>query len=323
MAETKHFTTADKYTYAYDYIPAKHFQPTVLLVHGFPSSRRDWNAQIASLSAVGFGVIAPDNLGYGDSSKPRDVNAYKLRHLTAHLDALLRHEGLDTVVGVGHDWGVNILSAFTVWYPHRFEKLAFLNVGYSPPAFFDVDAINALGQQENGYPPFGYWYFFDRYDAAKIITDHLESFFNLVFPVNSTLWRDNLAKVGGARAWLNHDNTTALPAWRTEADKAAWLKHYHAPGAISASLNTYRSLLRGVNAKDEATVTDTQRMLKVPVLGVGGTLDLVAQADWVSAQIEPYAKKGYTYKALESGHWVMLEKSEELNTILKEFAARS
>ena len=181
LAETKHFTTPDNYTYVYDYFPAQASQPTVLLLHGFPSSRHDWSAQIANLAAAGFGVLAPDCLGYGDSDKPLALEAYNLRGLAGHLDALLCNEGLETVVGVGHDWGVNVLSHAAVWHRERFEKLAFLSVAYSPPGFFDVDAINAQGLQERGYTEFGYWYFFNSYDAVDIIGEHVR--WLLFFPV--------------------------------------------------------------------------------------------------------------------------------------------
>lgn len=91
---------------------------------------------------------------------------------------------------------------------------------------------------------------------------------------------------------------------------------------MTASLNTYRSTLRGVNAKDAATVTDAQRMLKVPALAVGGAQDLVSRGDQMQSAMEPWAGRGYTEKTLDAGHWLMLEKKEELSSILIEFAAR-
>lgn len=49
--------------------------PTVLLIHGFPSGRHDWPYQIDSLSSAGYGVVAPDCLGYGNSDAPLVVEA--------------------------------------------------------------------------------------------------------------------------------------------------------------------------------------------------------------------------------------------------------
>lgn len=43
VAETKRFTSTDNTTYVYDFVAAQDSQPTILLLHGFPSSRRDWH----------------------------------------------------------------------------------------------------------------------------------------------------------------------------------------------------------------------------------------------------------------------------------------
>lgn len=118
-------------------------------------------------------MLAPDNLGYGDSDKPLDAKSYNLKRLAGHIDSLISNEGLDTVVGVGHDWGSQVLSAAAVWHPDRFEKLAFISVPYNPPGFFDLDAINAQSLENLGYPQFGYWYFFNSYDAADLIVDNV------------------------------------------------------------------------------------------------------------------------------------------------------
>jgi len=80
--------------------------------------------------------------------------------------------------------------------------------------------------------------------------------------------------------------------------------------------------MRGVQAGDEAGLTDVDRTLKVPVLGVGGALDVIGRADQMQSANEPWASKGYTEKVLQTGHWPMMEKSEELSSILVDFAAR-
>lgn len=171
---TKTFTTCTGLQYVYDYAPAEGTKPTFLLIHGYPSSRGDWKHQFDDLSAAGFGVIAPDCLGYGDSDKPTNIEAYNLKKIAGHLVGILDQEGLTSVIGTGHDWGTNVLSRTAVWYPQRFQKLAFLSVGYSAPGtFLDIDAWNALGLKELGYMQFGYWYFFNSYIAASLISDRV------------------------------------------------------------------------------------------------------------------------------------------------------
>ena len=43
-------------------------RPCIVLLHGFPELAFSWRAQMLSLAAAGFYVIAPDQRGYGRSS---------------------------------------------------------------------------------------------------------------------------------------------------------------------------------------------------------------------------------------------------------------
>lgn len=52
--------------------------PLVLLVHGFPESWYSWRHQLPALAAAGFRAVAIDVRGYGRSSKPGDVEAYRM-----------------------------------------------------------------------------------------------------------------------------------------------------------------------------------------------------------------------------------------------------
>jgi pimeloyl-ACP methyl ester carboxylesterase len=100
----KTFTIANGPKYAYVYSVAKLGKPTFLLLHGFPSSADEWHNQISDLTKAGYGVLAPDMLGYGDTDKPTEVEAYSFAKI-------LDHEGLKEVIGVGHDWLVDVICA--------------------------------------------------------------------------------------------------------------------------------------------------------------------------------------------------------------------
>lgn len=174
--QTKDLTTTDGLKYTYDTVPAKENKATVLLIHGYPATRHDWKHQIQDLSAAGYGVVAPDCLGYGDSDKPLEVEAYKLKRISKHITEILDKEGLNKVIGLGHDWGAGVLSRLAVWHPDRFEKFVFLSTGYNPPGIpMDVDAINANGLKHYGKMPFGYWYFFNSLDAPSLAASHVST----------------------------------------------------------------------------------------------------------------------------------------------------
>ncbi|KAF4960055.1 hypothetical protein FSARC_10550 [Fusarium sarcochroum] len=318
--QTNSLVTSDGRTYVYDYVPAKGGNVTVLLIHGYPATRHDWKNQVEDLSAAGYGVIAPDCLGYGDSDMPLEIDAYNLKQIANHLIEILDNEGLSKVVGVGHDWGTNVLSRTVVWHPDRFEKLAFLSLGFSAPGIFsDIDSLNAYSLAQLGYMQFGYFYFFNAYDAGALAASNLESFFSLAFPVDNFKWAENLAGLGTARAWLNNNTITSLPKYLTEQDKKTWLDAYSKDNATESSMNYYKALLRGVQAKDEEILTDEDRTLKVPVLAIGGSQDLVTRADQLGMMTKPFAAAGYTEKTVDAGHWMMYEDREGVSSALLEF----
>ena len=55
--------------------------PLVLLVHGFPESWYSWRHQLPALAAAGYRAVAVDVRGYGRSSKPEAVAAYRMLDL--------------------------------------------------------------------------------------------------------------------------------------------------------------------------------------------------------------------------------------------------
>src|SRR5205085_3181931 len=57
----------------------------VVLCHGFPELAFSWRHQIKALGEAGRWVIAPDQRGYGLSSKPAGVEAYDIDQLTGDM----------------------------------------------------------------------------------------------------------------------------------------------------------------------------------------------------------------------------------------------
>ncbi|KAI1754609.1 alpha/beta-hydrolase [Xylaria castorea] len=319
---TKSLVTTDGYTYVYDHVaPHNDSMPTFLLIHGYPASRYYWHHQIKPLTEAGFGIIAPDSLGYGDSSKPTAIEEYNLKNMADHMAQILDAEDLLDVIGVGHDWGSGILSRCAVFQPKRFSKLVFMSVGYAVPGlFFDVDGINESGLEKYGYTPFGYWYFFNSYDTAGIISQNLESFFHLLYPTDESQWSTDFAQITAARTWLAANKTTELPSWLSAEDKATFLRTYSQPDTVIGSLNYYKAQMRGVQAAGEASLTDEDRKLKVPVLGISGANDHVTLPDTLVGGTKPWATAGFEVQTVQAGHWTMLEKPDEVSQILIDFA---
>jgi hypothetical protein len=58
---------------------------------------------IPLLISQGYGIIAPEMLGYGGTAKPTDVSAYSFIKMADSLKELLTAEELDKVIVLGHD----------------------------------------------------------------------------------------------------------------------------------------------------------------------------------------------------------------------------
>ena len=173
----KSIKTKDGTTYGLVHVPAKDAsskKPTLLFLHGYPSSSYDWRNQIETFSAAGYEIIVPDLLGYGDTDKPTSVDDYSLVRIAGHVedicDALHATEG---VVAIAHDWGSSLLSSVIKHNQQRYIGFVFVAVGYTADSFRDLDEVNTQLEALLGRTLLGYWKFHDQDDAADIITKNV------------------------------------------------------------------------------------------------------------------------------------------------------
>ena len=94
------------HTYRYYLSPPGPQQPVLLFLHGFPSTSSDWRRQIAFFQPLGYGIIAPDLLGAGGTSKPLDPKEFRLNAMVDDVLEILNGESIKKVVCVSHDWYV-------------------------------------------------------------------------------------------------------------------------------------------------------------------------------------------------------------------------
>src|SRR5690348_15136533 len=93
--------------------------PAVLLCHGFPELAHSWRCQLPALAAAGYHVLAPDQRGYGGSTRPDAIEDYDIVHLIDDELGLLDHFGIDRAVWVGHDWGSMVVWTAAQRVPDR------------------------------------------------------------------------------------------------------------------------------------------------------------------------------------------------------------
>ena len=106
--------------------------PPVILAHGFPELAYSWRHQIPVLAEAGYRVLAPDQRGYGRSSRPEAIEDYDIHALTGDLLALLDDIGEEKAVFVGHDWGSMVVWQLSLLAPERVAGVVGMSVPFLP-----------------------------------------------------------------------------------------------------------------------------------------------------------------------------------------------
>lgn len=101
--------------------------PTILLLHGFPTSSHMFRNLIPAL-ADKFHLIAPDYPGFGNSSMPTvDEFQYTFDHLAEIVDKFIERIGLEKYSIYLMDYGAPIGFRLAVKHPERIEALIVQN----------------------------------------------------------------------------------------------------------------------------------------------------------------------------------------------------
>ncbi|TWR30608.1 alpha/beta hydrolase [Mucilaginibacter pallidiroseus] len=94
---------------------------TIMLFHGKNFGGYYWTSVIKALSAKGYRVIVPDQIGFGKSSKP--FIHYSFHALARFNKQLLDTLGVKQVTLMGHSMGGMLATRFSLMYPAAVQKL--------------------------------------------------------------------------------------------------------------------------------------------------------------------------------------------------------
>ncbi len=94
---------------------------SVLLLHGKNFGGYYWTRVIRALTAKGFRVIVPDQIGFGRSTKP--FIHYSFHQLASNTKKLVDTLGISKITVFGHFMGGMLATRFTLMYPQMVEKL--------------------------------------------------------------------------------------------------------------------------------------------------------------------------------------------------------
>lgn len=176
----KTITTSRGMTYTYWVYPSKDNKPALLLQHGFPDDHELWAKTVEYLKPLGYPIIVPDLLGYGETSKPADPEDYNIKKMSNDMIEIVDNEKQRYIIPVGHDWGSSLAQRVTLFHPDRVVGMILLNIAYRPPAEMDAEKANQMLIETTGLPRIAYQQFFVSPQGREIIEANLESSFHVL-----------------------------------------------------------------------------------------------------------------------------------------------
>ncbi len=256
-----------------------------LCLHGFPEAAIAWRAQLPVLARLGYRAWAPDLRGYGATSRPRTIAAYRVERLVADVAALIDAADVRSVTLIGHDWGAAIAWLVATDRVRTLERLVIMNVPH--PAIF-ARRIWTVPQALRS------WYML---------------FFQLPWlPERVLAWNEAepIARAfGGSAGDARRVPAEAIAVYRRNALR---------PGALTAMLNWYRALAR--DARDLAR--RSYPAIDVPTLMLWGEAD-VALTKATTYGTDEFVRD-LTLRYLPAvSHWVQQAAPDAVNAMLEAF----
>jgi pimeloyl-ACP methyl ester carboxylesterase len=109
-----------------DVKPDKANGKTILLLHGKNFNGAYFEQTARDLSANGYRVIIPDQIGFGKSSKPHRIQ-YSFQLLAQNTHAILDSLHITKTSVLGHSMGGMLATRFALMYPDMVDKLILEN----------------------------------------------------------------------------------------------------------------------------------------------------------------------------------------------------
>lgn len=266
--------------------------PLALCLHGFPDSAWGWRHLLPALADAGYHAVAPFQRGYAPTEVPDD-GRYQTGVLA--LDACGLHEALgggEDAVIIGHDWGAAATYGAAAWEPELWRKVVTLAV---PPAAALAAGFLTFDQLRRSW----YMFFFQHPLADMVVT------------------MDDLAFVD--RLWSDWS-----PGYDATEDLAHVKDCLREPANLTAALGYYRATL-GTGYQDPALddlQAATAEPTPQPTLYLHGRDDGCVGAELVEGVEALLAAPGSQAIVVDdAGHFLHLERPDEVNRLIVDFLA--
>ena len=289
----------------------------IAFCHGFPELAFSWRHQLKACEAAGRWAIAPDQRGYGLTSRPEGVENYDMAHLTGDLIGLLDHLGVEKAIFCGHDWGGIVTWQLPLMHPDRVAGIIGLNTPFMRRAPMDpITGMRAVFGEDM------YIVWFQKPDVADAaLGADVDKTMRFFMRKPAAVEQAAAPPEGGSTfafgaalaAWDKSDTANQL---LSPDELAAFVESFEATG-FTGGINWYRNFTRNW----EASADLPTRIDGIPCFMIMAEKDVVlspAMADGMEDVISDLEKA----LVKESGHWTQQEKPEEVNRLILDWMDR-
>jgi pimeloyl-ACP methyl ester carboxylesterase len=196
--------------------------------------------------------------------------------------------GRERILLAGHDWGAGVAWNAAIRYPDRIEKLAILNAPH-PAVMLRFLRTNPRQMLRSWYM---LYFQMPRLPELLFAARNFES---------------------GAQVLTRSSRPGTFSPEDLDRYREAWAQ----PGALTATINWYRALSRGMPDMQAA-----KSRVSVPTRILWGMRDEFLLSAMAAESVK-YCDDGELIKFPEATHWVHHEEPERVNRMLIEFFRRS
>lgn len=295
----------------------------VVLVHGWPEGWQTWKGQMRHLADSGYRAAAIDVRGYGASSRPEAVSAYRLRDLASDIAEVIN--GLSPaapVVLVGHDWGAPAVYQTARLFPDLVKAVVGMSVPYLPVSVGDPMELWDMIYADR----FFYMKYFQEVGVAEAaFSRDLGSALRKIYFAASAdapegLWTSDQPEGSAMLDFLTDPDPA--PEWLTKelVDEAITA---NAGGPLHGWFNRYRA--QGLDGEDLGAEGDgtPPSQIQQPACFVAGSRDIVRTfvpgVDMFDLAAEGYADPRGVTIIDDAGHWVHHEQAGAVNDAIVDF----
>jgi pimeloyl-ACP methyl ester carboxylesterase len=289
--------------------------PVVVLAHGFPELAYSWRHQIPVLAAAGYHVLAPDQRGYGRTTRPADIADYNVADLSADLIGLLDDVGADKAVFVGHDWGAQVAWGSAQLHPDRLAAVVGLSVPPVPRAKVPpTQSFRAIFGDN-----FFYMLYFQQPGVAdaELDADPAKTLRRVIFgqaAPGDQAAAMRMLRPGPEGLIERIPEPDGLPSWISADEFDHYVAEFSRTG-FTGGLNWYRNMDRNWEIQGNLT----SDAITVPAMFIAGTDDVV-----LGFMRPDRAKEVITGPYREvmiegAGHWLQQERPDQVNEALLDF----